>query len=179
MTGVLSLQDHWELLESGGRDWQKDAYLINIWFYPNSKLPYEIHATYLSESTPNEAYSIKIDKKSRISHKVIDDTYDTYDMRASAKLPIKRDDWEIGSIQAWDMFMQIESVNSCLNPSEENVFFSMVLHRIKSGKLAWDLSISNCSKVRQLFKLSFWMPKREKRLILILNNETSTDICSG
>jgi hypothetical protein len=66
-------------------------------------------------------------------------------MRESAKLPIKIDDWKIGSVQAWNMFMQIESVNSCVKPSENNAFFYMVLHRIGSGKLAWDLSISGCS----------------------------------
>ena len=32
---VLSLQDHWELLESGGRDWQSDAYLNDVVFDVN------------------------------------------------------------------------------------------------------------------------------------------------
>jgi hypothetical protein len=141
-TGVLSLQDNWQLLEAGGQDWQSDAYLQNIVFYPNSRLPYEISATYLSKSTPEEIYSIDINKKSKI---YLTETSETYEMRESAKLPIKRDDWSIGSIQAWNMFMQIESVNSCVKPSEKNAFFYMALHRIASGRLAWDLSISGCS----------------------------------
>lgn len=66
-------------------------------------------------------------------------------MRESAKLPINRNDWSIGSVQAWNMFMQIESVNSCVKPSEKNAFFYMALHRIASGRLAWDLSVSGCS----------------------------------
>lgn len=140
-TGMLSLQDNWQLLEAGGQDWQSDAYLQNIVFYPNSRLPYEISATYLSKSTSEEIYSID-NKKSEIYHT---ETSGTYEMRESAKLPIKRDDWSIGSIQAWNMFMQIESVNSCVQPSEKNAFFYMALHRIASGRLAWDLSVSGCS----------------------------------
>ena len=141
-TGVLSLQDNWQLLETGGQDWQSDAYLQGIVFYPNSRLPYEISATYLSKSTSEEMYSIDINKQGKISNK---ETNETYDMRESAKLPIKRDDWKIGSVQAWNMFMQIGSVNSCVKPSEVNAFFYMALHRIGSGRLAWDLSISGCS----------------------------------
>lgn len=141
-TGVLSLHDNWELLEAGGQDWQSDAYLQNIVFYPNSRLPYEISATYLSKSTPEEMYSIDINKKGKIYNT---ETSETYEMRESAKLPIKRDDWSIGSVQAWNMFMQIESVNSCVKPSENNAFFYMALHRIGSGKLAWELSVSACS----------------------------------
>jgi len=38
-TGVLSLQDNWQLLETGGQDWRSDAYLQSIVFYPNSRLP--------------------------------------------------------------------------------------------------------------------------------------------
>jgi hypothetical protein len=141
-TGVLSLQDNWQLLEAGGQDWQSDAYLQNIVFYPNSRLPYEISATYLSKSTPEEEYSIDINKKGKIYNT---ETSETYEMRESAKLPIKRDDWSIGSVQAWNKFMQIESVNSCVKPSEKNAFFYMALHRIASGRLAWDLSVSGCS----------------------------------
>jgi len=143
-TGVLSLQDNWELLEAGGQDWQSDAYLQEIVFYPNSRLPKEISATYLSKSTPEEMYSIDINKKSKIYDT---ETSETYEMRESAKLPIKRDDWSIESVQAWNMFMQIESVNSCVKPSEKNAFFAMRLHRVGSGKLAWDLSIQGCSTV--------------------------------
>jgi len=141
-TGVLSLQDNWQILEAGGQDWQSDAYLQDIVFYPNSRLPYDISATYLSKSTPEAIYSIDIDAEGRISNK---ETSDTSPMRESAKLPIKRDDWKIGSVQAWNMFMQSASVNSCVKPSEVNAFFYMDLHRIGSGKLAWDLSISGCS----------------------------------
>ncbi len=141
-TGVLSLQDNWELLESGGQDWQSDAYLQNIVFYPNSGLPYEISATYLSKSSPEEMYSIDINKKGKIYDT---ETSETYEMRESAKLPIKRDDWSIGSVQAWNKFMQIGSVNACVKPSEKNAFFYMALHRIASGRLAWDLSVSGCS----------------------------------
>jgi len=141
-TGVLSSQDNWQLLEAGGQDWQSDAYLQNVVFYPNSRLPYEISATYLSKSTPEEIYSIDINKKGEIYDT---ETSETYEMRESAKLPIKRDEWSVGSVQAWNMFMQIESVNSCVKPSEKNVFFSMALHRIASGRLAWDLSVSGCS----------------------------------
>ena len=141
-TGVLSLQDNWQLLEAGGQDWQSDAYLQNIVFYPNSRLPYEISATYLSKSTLEERYSIDINKKGKIYDT---ETSETHEMRESAKLPIKRDDWSIGSVQAWNMFMQIESVNSCVKPSKKNAFFYMALHRIASGRLAWDLSVSGCS----------------------------------
>lgn len=143
-TGVLSLQDNWQLLESGGQEWQSDAYLQHVVFYPNSRLPHEISATYLSKSTPEEEYSIDINKQGKISNK---ETSDTFPMRESAKLPIKRDDWKIGSVQAWDMFMQVESVNSCVKPSEKDAFFYMDLSRIGSGKLAWELSISGCSTV--------------------------------
>ena len=141
-TGVLSLQDNWQLLEAGGRDWQSDAYLQSIVFYPNSRLPHEISATYLSKSLPDEEYSIDINQKSKI---LDEETRATSPMREAAKLPIKRDDWSIGSIEAWNKFMQIESVNSCVKPSEKNAFFYMALHRIGSGKLAWDLSVSGCS----------------------------------
>ena len=141
-TGVLSLQDNWQLLEAGGQGWQSDAYLQAVVFYPNSGLPYEIYATYLSKSTPEEIYAIEINKKGEIYHTEISEAYP---MRESAKLPIKRDDWSIGSIQAWNMFMQIKSVNSCVKPSEKNAFFSMTLNRIASGRLAWELSISGCS----------------------------------
>jgi hypothetical protein len=141
-TGVMSLQDNWELLEAVGQDWQGDAYLQNIVFYPNSRLPYEISATYLSKNTPEEMYSIDINKKGKIYDT---ETSETYEMRESAKLPIKRDDWNIGSVKAWNMFMQIESVNSWVKPSEKNAFFYMALHRIGSVKLAWELSVSACS----------------------------------
>ena len=144
LTGVLSLQDNWQLLELSGRDWQNDAYLQNIVFYPNNRLPYEISATYLSKNTPEEIYSIEINEKGKIYNK---ETSGIHPMRESAKLPIRRDDWKIGSVQAWNMFMQIESVNSCVKLSEKNAFFYMSLHRIGSGKLAWDLSISGCSTV--------------------------------
>ena len=143
-TGVLSLQDNWQLLESGGQDWRSDAYLQEVEFYPNSRLPYEISATYLSKSKRKEIYSIDINKKGRILNK---NTSDASPMRESTKLPIKRDDWKIGSVQAWNMFMQIEDVNLCLKPSETHVSFFMYLHRIASGRLAWDLSIWGCSLV--------------------------------
>ena len=141
-TGVLSLQDNWQLLESGGRNWHTDAYLEDIWFYPNSRLPYEIEAAYLSKSFPDEEYSIKINKQGEI---LKPETDATSPMRESAKLPIKKDDWKIGSIQAWNMFTQIESVNSCTKPSEKNAFFAMDLDRIDSGILSWHLSISGCT----------------------------------
>ena len=141
-TGVLSLEDNWLLLETGGQGWQRDAYLQNIVFYPNSRLPYEISATYLSESTPEENYSIEINKRGEISKA---ETGETYPMRDSAKLPIYKEDWEIGSVQAWNLFMQIKSVNACVKPSENTAFFYMALHRIPSGKLAWELSVSGCS----------------------------------
>lgn len=142
-TGVLSLQDNWQLLETGGQDWQKDAYLQNVVFYPNSGLPYEISATYFSKIKPEETYSIDINKKGEIYNKETNERY--YPMRESATLPIKRSDWEIGSVEAWNMFIQIESVRLCVKPSESNAFFYMSLHRIGSGKLAWELSISGCS----------------------------------
>ena len=141
-TGVVSLQDNWQLLESGGRNWHTDAYLEDIWFYPNSRLPYEIEAAYLSKSFPDEEYSIKINKQGEI---LKPETDATSPMRESAKLPIKKDDWKIGSIQAWNMFTQIESVNSCTKPSEKNAFFAMDLDRIDSGILSWHLSISGCT----------------------------------
>jgi hypothetical protein len=142
LTGVLSSQDNWQLLEAGGQDWQSDAYLQNVVFYPNNRLSYEISATYLSKSKPEEIYSININRRGKIFNK---ETKNIHPMRESAKLPIKRDDWKIGSVQAWNMFMQIEIVNSCVKPSEKTAFFYMALHRIGSGKLAWDLSISGCS----------------------------------
>jgi hypothetical protein len=144
-TGVLSLQDNWQLLESSGQDWQSDAYLQSIWFYPNSRLTYEIYATYLSENAPEEIYSIEISKEGKVINK---ETRGITPMRESAKLPINIDDWKIESIQAWNIFMQIESVNSCLQPSEKKAFISLELHRIGSGKLAWDISIMGCSTVR-------------------------------
>ena len=142
LTGVLSLQDNWQLLEAGGQDWQSDAYLEDVVFYPNSRLLCEISATYLSKSAPEEIYSIDINGKGRIYNK---ETSDIYPMRESAKLPIKREDWKIGSVEAWNKFMQIESVNACVKPSEKNAFFYMALHRTASGRLAWELSVSGCS----------------------------------
>jgi hypothetical protein len=141
-TGVLSLEENWLLLESGGEVWQPDAYLQQIVFYPNSRLPYEIAATYLSQSTPEQMYTIEFDNKSRIYDTEI---RDSYNMRDSAKLPIRLYDWHIDSVQAWDLYQQIESINACVTPSENTAFFSMHLHRIDSGRVVWDLYVSGCS----------------------------------
>ncbi|MHC1782403.1 MAG: hypothetical protein AB9891_06520 [Anaerolineaceae bacterium] len=83
---LLSLHDNWELLETSGRDWQRDAYLNDVVFDVNEAMPYKISATYLSKSKPEERYSIAINENGNIYNK---ETLENYPMRESAKLPIK------------------------------------------------------------------------------------------
>jgi len=152
LPNVLSLQDNWELLESGGRDWQSDAYLNNITFDVNESMPYKISATYLSESTPEEMYSIDINEKSKIYNK---ETRETYPMRDSAKLPIKREDWIIGSTQAWDLFLKNKTISTCAAIRDKHVTIYMSLERTVSGRLAWALYLGDCPNEGVL--LSFYL----------------------
>lgn len=138
---VLSMQDHWQLLESGGQDWQSDAYLNRAYFDVIGILPYKISATYLSKSKPDERYSIEIDENGKIYKK---ETSKTYPMRENAKLPIQREDWVIGSEQAWDLFQKNKEISACLSSDDKHVPISMHLGRILSGRLAWDLLVSSC-----------------------------------
>jgi hypothetical protein len=140
---VLSMQDHWRLLESGGRDWQSDAYLNNAYFDLVGITPYKIEATYLSKSKPEERYTIYINENGKIYKK---ETSKTYPMRESAKLPINREDWVIGSTQAWDLFLKSKTISTCTTPDDKHIPLHMHLGRILSGRLAWDLLVSNCFK---------------------------------
>jgi len=140
---VLSLQDNWGLLESGGRDWQSDAYLNSISFDVNESMPYKISATYLSKSIPDEMYTIDIQKNGEISTEI--PGFDPSSWRENAKLQIAREDWEIGSMQAWNAFLKNKDVNTCVVTSQEkHVTIFMDLHRIGTGKLAWELTIWDC-----------------------------------
>lgn len=152
---VLSLQDNWELLESGGHDWQSDAYINEITFDVNESMPYKISATYLSQSTPAEMYSIDVNKKSEIYDK---ETRKMYPMRESAKLPIQREDWVIGSTQAWDLFLKNETIRACATPHGKHVTIYMSLERTVSGRLAWELSLGDCPDEGIL--LSFYLDAR-------------------
>lgn len=138
---VLSMQDHWQLVESGGREWQGDAYLNSVKFDVIGIMPYKISATYLSGSKPDERYSIDIDGSGSIIRK---ETRENHPMRESAKLPIKRDDWVIGSAQAWDIFLANQTISTCTTSDDEHVPIYMHLGRIFSGRLAWELLVSNC-----------------------------------
>ena len=149
---VLSLQDNWVLLESGGRDWQSDAYLNDITFDVNESMPYKISATYLSKSTTEEMYSIDINEKSKIYNK---ETRETYPMRESAKLPIKREDWVIGSTQAWDLFLKNKTISTCATLRDKHVTIYMSLERTVSGRLAWALYLGECPNEGVL--LSFYL----------------------
>lgn len=141
---VLSLEDNWALLASGGYEWQNDAYLNSVSFDVNGRMPYKISATYLSKSTPDEIYSININGNGKITAKEIRE-FDPFSWRENAKLPIKREDWTIGSIQAWNMFLENEGISACLVSSDKSITIFMDLNRIGTGKLAWELSIWNCS----------------------------------
>ncbi len=138
---VMSLQENWELLESGGRDWQSDAYLNDVYFDVIGILPYKISATYLSKSKPDEQYSIDIDENGNIHKK---ETSKNYPMRESAKLPIKREDWTIGSVQAWDLFLKSNTISTCTTSDDKHIPIHMHLGRILSGRLAWSLLVSDC-----------------------------------
>lgn len=138
---VLSMQDHWQLLETGGQDWQSDAYLNSVYFDVIGILPYKISATYLSKSKPDERYSIEIDENGKIYKK---ETSKTYPMRENAKLPIQREDWVIGSEQAWDLFQKNKEISTCLTSDDKHVPINMHLGRILSGRLAWELLVSSC-----------------------------------
>ena len=141
LPNVLSLQDNWELLESGGHDWQSDAYLNRITFDVNESLPYKIEATYLSKSTPHQTYHIDINEWGKVFHTGRDATYP---MRQSAKLPIKREDWTIGSMQAWGLFLKNSTINTCATQRDEHVTIYMDLDRTGSGRLAWELFLGDC-----------------------------------
>jgi hypothetical protein len=138
---VLSLQDHWELLESSGRDWQSDAYLNEIVFDVNEIFLYKISASYLSKSMPDERYSIDINEKGEIYNK---ETSEIYPMRESAKLPIKREDWAIGSTQAWDLYLKDKTISAHATSREKYVPMYMRLDRTVSGRLAWELVVVDC-----------------------------------
>jgi hypothetical protein len=141
LPNVMSLQENWKMLESGGRDWQSDAYLNDITFDVDRAMPYKISATYLSKSTPDETYSIDIDENGKIYNK---ETRKTYPIREIAKLPINREDWAIESTQAWDMFLKDETISTCSAKRDPHVPIYMNLHRTVSGRLAWDLVVQNC-----------------------------------
>ncbi|MEW5870732.1 MAG: hypothetical protein AB1894_15775 [Chloroflexota bacterium] len=138
---VMSLQENWIMLESGGRDWQSDAYLNEITFDVNRVMPYKISATYLSKSTPDEQYSIYINAKGEIFNK---ETSKNYPMRETAKLPINREDWAIESTQAWEMFFKDETLSTCVAKRDPHVWMYMALRRTMSGRLAWELAIGGC-----------------------------------
>lgn len=138
---VVSMQDHWQLLETGGRDWQSDAYLNSLYFDVIGITPYKISATYLSKSKSDERYSIDIDENGKIYKK---ETSKNYPMRESAKLPIQREDWVIGSTQAWDLFQKNKTISTCTISDDKRIPIHMHLGRILSGRLAWELLVENC-----------------------------------
>ncbi len=143
LPNVLSLQDNWELLESSGRDWQSDAYLNSVNFDVNESMPYKISATYLSKNKPDEVYSIDIQENGKISTETQE--FDPSSWRENAKLQIKREDWEVGSTQAWNIFLKNNDVSTCVAMSQEkHVTIYMDLARIGSGRLAWELTIWDC-----------------------------------
>jgi hypothetical protein len=152
LPNVLSLQDHWGLLESGGRDWQSDAYLNDVTFDVIGIMPYKISATYLSKIKQDEQYSIEIDENGKIYKK---ETSKNYPMRESAKLPIKREDWAIGSVQALDLFLRDKTISTCAASRDKDFPLYMHLHRTVSGRLAWELVGEDCFKegVRSSFYL--------------------------
>jgi hypothetical protein len=149
---VSSLQDNWGLLETGGRDWQSDAYLNDIVFDVNKSMPYKISAIYLSKSTPDEMYSIDINEKGKIYNT---ETRETYPMRESAKLPIRREDWVVGSAQAWGLFLKDKTISTCATLRDKHVTIYMRLERIVSGRLAWVLYLGDCPDEGVL--LSFYL----------------------
>jgi hypothetical protein len=142
LPNVLSLQDNWELLESSGRDWQSDAYLNSVTFDVNESLPYKISADYLSKNMTDEMYSIDIQENGKISTETQE--FDPSSRRENAKLQIKREDWIIGSMQAWDLFLKNKTINTCATPHDKHVTIYMTLDRIGSGRLAWQLFLGDC-----------------------------------
>jgi hypothetical protein len=138
---VMSLEKNWELLESGGREWHSDAYLNDIEFDVNEWHSYEISARYLSKSTPEESYSIEINESGKINKK---ETDKTSQRRETAKLPIKREEWTIGSEQAWVLFQKDSTINTCITQEEKRVLISLRLTRTISGRLVWELLIVDC-----------------------------------
>lgn len=139
---VMSLDKNWELVESGGRDWQIDAYPIRVTFDVNESLPYKISATYLSKSKPEEIYSIDIDECGKIYDKEI---RESYPMRESVKLPINRRDWNIDSEKAWIMLVsRYPIIGTCANSQKKHYPIYIVLDHDVSGELEFVLYCSNC-----------------------------------
>lgn len=66
---VLSMQDHWQLLETGGRDWQSDAYLNYAYFDVVGITPYKIEATYLSKRNQKSGIQFTLMRMARFTRK--------------------------------------------------------------------------------------------------------------
>jgi hypothetical protein len=142
LPNVWSLQDNWELLESRGHDWRSDAYLNAITFDVNESMPYKIEARYLSNRASDKMYYF--DTPNNDDSITGEHEFDPSSWRENAKLEIKRGDWIVDSIQAWNLFLKDKTISTCATPHDKHVTIYMTLDRIGSGRVAWELFLGDC-----------------------------------
>lgn len=145
---IPSLKDNWEKLESSAHSWQADAYLTNVSFNIAGQGHYPIEAEYHSQNEQNQLLVIGIDKMGKIVYLPID----LPSSSSGAQDPIYREDFEIDSQEALNIFAKKEEIRACLvKPSGAQIM--LMLNQVMTENISWQLATFNCQDKDGLYFL--------------------------